>query len=335
MKCAFWKMVNAKLGFKHPGLERISFCALRSVYGFTTFAVVFSANPRTYTPPSANAPRPSSFFTIGRKQSRSKSSTCSFAFVLTTVSSRTSRLCVCLRTSSSWSLRKSMRPMASARTTDCTSATSWPGVAVSASVRNCTSRSQSCFTTPQYAWLPFARCASSITRHTTSCAGHTPSLRSFSMVCGVQKNSSLVPPQRTARPVQVALGRAHQHARLLGGHAADVAARRLLLLHQRRVGARNTTLPRGNHRRKFFITTAAMSVLPRPVGRHTSEFVNSAARVMSNWYSRRTSCPGYTYVCAVCGSRRMPRPESRQRTSPELSGVPISDGARGAGVRAG
>ena len=335
MKCAFWKMVNAKLGFKHPGLERISFCALRSVYGFTTFAVVFSANPRTYTPPSANAPRPSSFFTIGRKQSRSKSSTCSFAFVLTTVSSRTSRLCVCLRTSSSWSLRKSMRPMASARTTDCTSATSWPGVAVSASVRNCTSRSQSCFTTPQYAWLPLARCASSITKQTTSCAGHTPSLRSFSMVCGVQKNSLLsrhsvrrVPSRsRLVEPISTHVS--SEGMPQMSRHAAFCCST------SGRVGARNTTLPRGNHRWKFFITTAAMSVLPRPVGRHTSEFVNSAARVMSNWYSRRTSCPGYTYVCAVCGSRRMPRPESRQRTSPELSGVPISDGARGAGVRAG
>eukprot|EP00982_Pelagococcus_subviridis_P002939 22562-Pelagococcus_subviridis.AAC.7 len=66
---------------------------------------------------------------------------------------------------------------------------SCPGVAVSASSRNDTFLSHNIRTTPQYACFPFARCASSMTRQTTSFAGNTLEAMSFSIVCGVQKNT--------------------------------------------------------------------------------------------------------------------------------------------------
>ena len=170
-------------------------------------------------------------FRIGLSESLSNPCTRSMAFVDGTVSSLMSRLCVCFLTSASWSERKSMRPIVSALTTCWTSLTLCPGVAVSASSRNLTSRSQSCCTTCVYACLPLARCASSITRHTTSFAGHTPSLMSLSIVCGVQKKTRFS-RHSAASAVDVLLGAPHQRARLLCRHAADVPARRLLLVHQ-------------------------------------------------------------------------------------------------------
>ena len=259
-----------------------------------------SANRVTNTPPSAKAFKPSSFFTSGRNASRNKSTTCKSAFVEVTVSSLTLRLCVCFLTSASWSLRKSILPIASDRMTCCTSETSCPGVAVSASKRNSTFRSHSCFATMQYAWLPFALCASSITRHTTSDAGHTPSLKSFSMVCGVQKNNRLslqfdlrVPSKsRFVLPINVHVSASGMPQMSL--HAAFCCST------SGRVGARNTTLPCGNQRWKFFITTAAIRVFPRPVGRHTSEFVVSAARVMSNCDCKeKVSVFSLEYGCTV------------------------------------
>ena len=42
----------------------------------------------------------------------------------------------------------------------------------------------------------------------------------------------------------------------------------------------------GNQREKLYMTIAAMSVLPRPVGRHTSVFCSSADWIISSWYPR-------------------------------------------------
>ena len=53
-----------------------------------------------------------------------------------------------------------------------------------------------------------------------------------------------------------------------------------------RVGAQNTTSPVGNHLLKLYMTTAAMSVLPSPVGRLTNVLCDRAASEISRWYSR-------------------------------------------------
>ena len=57
------------------------------------------------------------FFKIGRMTSLSCSNTSSWAPVALTSSMSILRLCVCFRTSSSWSDLKSMRPMLSASST--------------------------------------------------------------------------------------------------------------------------------------------------------------------------------------------------------------------------
>ena len=75
------------------------------------------------------------------------------------------------------------------------------------------------------------------------------------MVCGVQKNGFLsrhsvrrVPSRsRLVEPIST-------HVSSEG--MPQMSRRAAFLLLHRRVGARNTTLPRGNRRWKFFITTA-------------------------------------------------------------------------------
>ena len=187
-------------------------------------------------------------FRIGLSESLSNPCTRSMAFVDGTVSSLMSRLCVCFLTSASWSERKSMRPIVSALTTCWTSLTLCPGVAVSASSRNLTSRSQSCCTTCVYACLPLARCASSITRHTTSFAGHTPSLMSLSIVCGVQKktrfsrHSERRVPSTSFLVLPISVHVSSVGMPQMSLHAAFCWSTR------GRVGAKNTTLPEGNQR---------------------------------------------------------------------------------------
>ena len=134
---------------------------------------------------------PHAFFKIGRMTSLSCSSTSSWALVALTSSISILRLCVCFLTSASWSDLKSMRPMLSAWITFWTSCTVRPGVALSANVRNLTPRSHSIRMHPTYEWLPLALCASSMTTQTTSFAGQTLELMSFSIVCGVQKKTRL------------------------------------------------------------------------------------------------------------------------------------------------
>jgi len=55
----------------------------------------------------------------------------------------------------------------------------------------------------------------------------------------------------------------------------------------------------GNQREKLCMTTAAMSVLPRPVGRQTSVLLSSAVRMMDSWYARSLTPAGYTHVLAA------------------------------------
>lgn len=55
----------------------------------------------------------------------------------------------------------------------------------------------------------------------------------------------------------------------------------------------------GNQREKLYMTTAAMSVLPRPVGRHTSVFCKRAVWIISSWYSRGGVPSGYIQCLAL------------------------------------
>ena len=53
----------------------------------------------------------------------------------------------------------------------------------------------------------------------------------------------------------------------------------------------------GNHLKKLYITTAAMKVLPSPVGRQTSVLCSRACSTIATWYARSAMLAGYTHVC--------------------------------------
>ena len=55
----------------------------------------------------------------------------------------------------------------------------------------------------------------------------------------------------------------------------------------------------GNHLKKLYITTAAMKVLPSPVGRQTRVFCSSACSTMAAWYALSAMPAGYTHVRAA------------------------------------
>lgn len=50
---------------------------------------------------------------------------------------------------------------------------------------------------------------------------------------------------------------------------------------------------------KLYMTTAAMRVLPRPVGRQTSVFCSNAVWMMSTWYGLSLTVAGYTQCLAL------------------------------------
>ena len=55
----------------------------------------------------------------------------------------------------------------------------------------------------------------------------------------------------------------------------------------------------GNQRVKLCMTTAAIRVLPSPVGRQTRVLHSRAVRMMSSWYARSGTPFGYTQVFAL------------------------------------
>ena len=55
----------------------------------------------------------------------------------------------------------------------------------------------------------------------------------------------------------------------------------------------------GNHLKKLYMTTAAMKVLPSPVGRQTRVFCSSACSTMATWYALSAMPAGYTHVRAA------------------------------------
>ncbi len=79
------------------------------------------------------------------------------------------------------------------------------------------------------------------------------------------------------------------------------AARPVVLRHgQACAVAKGQPRAWGNQREKLYMTTAAMRVLPSPVGSATSVLCSSAVRIMASWYARSGTLAGYIQCRALC-----------------------------------
>lgn len=111
-----------------------------------------------------------------------------------------------------------------------------------------------------------------------------PALMSLQNVCGVAKKTRLS-RQKAARSAILPLPPLAPSMRAVSrsGMPTILKQAAICCVTSGLVGARKTTLPRGNHRQKFHMHTAAMKVLPSPVGSETSVFWNSAPLAISSW----------------------------------------------------
>mmetsp|Transcript_48641 Transcript_48641/g.154100 ORF Transcript_48641/g.154100 Transcript_48641/m.154100 type:complete len:251 (+) Transcript_48641:1095-1847(+) len=215
-----------------------------------------------------------------------------------------------------------MREMRRLLTTSCIRSALEPGVAESASTRKPAERRPSSRAACTYEWLLVALCASSTTRHTTSSPGQTPVLRSLTNVCAVRKRKRA--KRHTLRRSSAAICPVSS-AQSSRGRPTDLRTAPTCWCTSGLVGARKTHRPAGNQREKLYITAAAMSVLPIPVGRQTSVLCSSAVFVIECWYGRTGMLVGYTQLAAAASSTGT----GGGRSAPSASSAGISAASSG------
>mmetsp|Transcript_5541 Transcript_5541/g.14862 ORF Transcript_5541/g.14862 Transcript_5541/m.14862 type:complete len:217 (+) Transcript_5541:2000-2650(+) len=184
-----------------------------------------------------------------------------------------------------------------------TSCFDFPGVALSATMRMAPFvRRNSSLVSRQTAEFPRARCASSITSRAKRDASILPPTTSFSTTCAVA--NTIVERSWSCQIRSRASAVITPDSSVTRSSASPVVSNSAMrcCANSGFVGAINSAFAVGNQCSILSVTSAAMRVFPRPVGRHMRVFPPSPAAASEIWYGRKATFVGTIQLEMASGS---------------------------------